>query len=98
MATLTPGELLGVLKENNAQVLTQTSAIFSANSPPPRRTLNQAATGLPATKTWTTRGMKTTARKRPGRTCYPPGDVKHDGTAVGLRWQLGWPIPPLSHK
>jgi len=34
MATLTPGELLGVLKENNAQLLTQISAIFSANSSP----------------------------------------------------------------
>jgi len=33
MATLT-GELLGVLKENNAQLLTQISAIFSANSSP----------------------------------------------------------------
>jgi len=34
MATLTPGELLGVLKGNNAQLLTQISAIFSANSSP----------------------------------------------------------------
>ena len=34
MATLTPGEILGVLKENNAQLLTQISAIFSANSSP----------------------------------------------------------------
>jgi len=34
MATLTPGELLGVPKENNAQFLMQISAIFSANSSP----------------------------------------------------------------
>jgi len=34
MVTLTPGERLGVLKENNAQLLTQVSAIFSANSSP----------------------------------------------------------------
>jgi len=32
LATLTPGELLGGLKENNAQLLTLMSAIFSANS------------------------------------------------------------------
>jgi len=34
MATLTPDELLGVLKENNAQLLTQIPAIFSANCSP----------------------------------------------------------------
>jgi len=34
MATLTPGELLGVPKENKAQLLTQIAAIFSANSSP----------------------------------------------------------------
>jgi len=34
MATLTPGELLGVLKEKNAQLLTQIYAILSANSSP----------------------------------------------------------------
>jgi len=34
MATLTPGEPLGVVKENDAQLLTQISAIFSANSSP----------------------------------------------------------------
>jgi len=34
MATLTPGELFGALKENNAQLLTQISAIFSSNSSP----------------------------------------------------------------
>jgi len=34
MATLTPGELLGVLKENSAQLLTQIAAILSANSSP----------------------------------------------------------------
>jgi len=32
MAMLTPGELLGGLKENNAQLLTQISAIVRANS------------------------------------------------------------------
>jgi len=34
MATITPGELLGVLRENNAHLVTQISAIFSANSSP----------------------------------------------------------------
>jgi len=34
MATLTPGELLGVLRENKAQLLTHISAIFSGNSSP----------------------------------------------------------------
>jgi len=34
MATFTSGELLGVLQEKNAQLLTQISAIFSANSFP----------------------------------------------------------------
>jgi len=34
MATLTSGELLGVLEENNTQLLTQIAAIFSANSSP----------------------------------------------------------------
>jgi len=34
MATLTPGGLLVVLKENNARLLTQFSANFSANSSP----------------------------------------------------------------
>jgi len=34
MATLTPGGLLVFIKENNAQLLTQISAIFSANSSP----------------------------------------------------------------
>jgi len=34
MATLSPWELFGVLKENNTQLLTQIPAIFSANSPP----------------------------------------------------------------
>jgi len=34
MATLTPEEVLGVLKKNNTQSLTQISAIFIANSSP----------------------------------------------------------------
>jgi len=34
MATLTAGVLLGVLKENHAQLLTQIYATFSANSSP----------------------------------------------------------------
>jgi len=28
---------------------------------------------------------------------FPPGDVKHEGMAVGLLWRIDWPIfPPLS--
>jgi len=34
MATLAPGVLLGVLKENNAQLLTQISAVFRDDSSP----------------------------------------------------------------
>jgi len=34
MATPTPREIFRVLKENNAHLLTQISAIFSANSSP----------------------------------------------------------------
>jgi len=48
MATLTPGKLMGVLKENNAQLLTRISAIFSASSPPPRALTSWGAPGAGA--------------------------------------------------
>jgi len=94
MATLTPGELLGVPMKTMPSCRRKFLRFSPPTAPPPRWALKQAATGLPATKTWSTFGMKMTAENRLGRTYFPPGDVKHDGTAVGLRWRIGWPNPP----
>jgi len=46
MAKLTPGELLGVFKENNAQLLTQISAIFSANGSPGPKGTHSSGNGV----------------------------------------------------
>jgi len=85
METLTPGWLFGVLKENNAQLLTQVSAISSAKSSP-------APTGAQASGNGVTgdQGMDDAWDEVDlgGRTTHQ-GDAKHDGTAEGPQWQLG---------
>jgi len=99
MATLTPGELLGVLKENNTQFRDANCCNLQRQQlPRPDGRSIKRQWGYRTTKTWTTLGMRMTAKHRPGRTCFPPEDVKHAGMAVGLRWRIGWPTPsPLGH-
>jgi len=86
MATLTPGELLWVNKENNAQLLTPIPAIFSANSSPRTDGRSDKPQRVYRRPRHYDAWVKMTAKNRPGRTYFPPRDVKHAGTAVVFRW------------
>jgi len=99
MATLTPGELLGVLKEKNAQLLTHISAIFSTNSSPAPTDAQSSGNGVTGDQDMDDAWDEDDGGE-PTWEDFPPGDVKHDEKAVGPRWQLCWPTHPhpLSHK
>jgi len=72
------GGAFGVLNENNAQFLTQISAIFSASSSPDPTGSQESGNGVTAEQEMDALGMKMTAKNRPGRTYFPPHT--HQGT------------------
>jgi len=98
MATLTPGELLGVSKQNNAQLLTQIAAILSANSSPAPTGAQSSGNRVIGDQDIDDAWDEYYGEELTWEDIIPTRGRDHAGMAVGLRWRIGWPAPhPLGH-